>query len=300
MARPGCTEFDPLRRLTALLSGNEAGGEPISKDEFLQYCKDDPSRLYQMVENLFSEAQERIDQLEIRANEQESASEEWEARAASLKEELVEKTKEAQDQEAEISSLATRVAELRARIRIPSEEPASTKSIKLPDPPCLSDGKEPRFDDWIVLINAKLRANQDHYTTPDLRMTYVQSRTEGKALQHLVSRQQTRGNGYRDENEMLEHLRSIYYDPNRAIIAKNKFRNLRMKKDDKFHEFLSEFIYVASEAGIHDEDMKDELYQKLPRKLQEMTVAKRNKDTYSFSRFSEYCSIMANSLEIMD
>ncbi|KAI9041047.1 uncharacterized protein KD926_007464 [Aspergillus affinis] len=238
--------------------------------------------------------------LETLAGEQELASQEWEAEAASLKEKTIQKEEELQERDTEINPLATRVMELRARVKTPAEESTPARSIKFPDPPWLSDGKEPRFDDWIILMNAKLKANQDHYSTPDLHMTYVQSGTEGKALQHLVSRQQAKSEGYNDESEMLEHLKSIYHDPNRTIIAKNKFRNLQIKKDDKFHMFLSEFLYIASEAGIHDEDMKEELYQRLPRKLQEMTVAKSTKDTYSFGKFSEYCSTMANSLEIMN
>lgn len=36
------------------------------------------------------------------------------------------------------------------------------KTVKIPDPPMLTDGKEPQFDNWMLLITQKLEANADH------------------------------------------------------------------------------------------------------------------------------------------
>jgi hypothetical protein len=58
---------------------------------------------------------------------------------------------------------------------------ATRKSVKISDPPTLSDGKKPRFSEWLVLMKLKLNANADHYPTPALRISYVASRTKGGA-----------------------------------------------------------------------------------------------------------------------
>ncbi|OAF56630.1 hypothetical protein VC83_07326 [Pseudogymnoascus destructans] len=41
----------------------------------------------------------------------------------------------------------------------------------IPDPPILTDGIEPAFEDWVVKIRLKLEANIDHFPTQTLQMT---------------------------------------------------------------------------------------------------------------------------------
>ena len=47
------------------------------------------------------------------------------------------------------------------------------KSAKIPDPPILTDGKDPTFESWRLQIRGKLRVNADHFPTDEARMTYV-------------------------------------------------------------------------------------------------------------------------------
>lgn len=47
----------------------------------------------------------------------------------------------------------------------------------------------------------------------------------------------------------IEHLASIYLNPNRILEAKNNFRTLFMRTM-KFQEFHSEFSYLAQESGL--------------------------------------------------
>jgi hypothetical protein len=83
--------------------------------------------------------------------------------------------------------------------------PAAYKSTKIPDPPMLSEGKEPHFEDWLLLIKQKLAANSDHFDTPALCMTYIVSRTEGKAQRHLASRMRDNAsNPYTDAKDIVE------------------------------------------------------------------------------------------------
>jgi hypothetical protein len=116
------------------------------------------------------------------------------------------------------------------------------KSVKIPNPPVLTDGKDPEFEDWESRIRSKLRANADHYNTDALRMAYVENRTGGKAAKHL--RPVNAVNPYITAEEMLKHLGSIFQDPNREANSKREFRKLNMGATDKFQDFLTDFLYL--------------------------------------------------------
>ena len=71
-----------------------------------------------------------------------------------------------------------------------------------------------------------------------------------------------------------------------------------MKSTDWFHDFLSEFLYLAAEAGVSDDDLKDELYHWIMTKLQELTMAEINSNR-SFRQFTSFCSQTASHLKVM-
>lgn len=45
------------------------------------------------------------------------------------------------------------------------------------DPPLLTDGKNPKFEDWVVQMKSKLKTNADHYyyDNESLRIAYLRS-----------------------------------------------------------------------------------------------------------------------------
>ena len=123
----------------------------------------------------------------------------------------------------------------------------------------------------------KLAANADHYSTPQLQKAYIVGRCTSNALKH-VSPHIHDGiqNEYKDTSNIFKHLESIYGDPNQIINAKCCYHSLLMKPSDKFHSFLSEFLYLANEAGVHKDEWKEDLYNKLTFKLQELVISEAN------------------------
>ena len=97
---------------------------------------------------------------------------------------------------------------------------------------------------------------------------------------------------------MLKHLKTIYDDPNQVTTAKNQFQQLYMKTTNQFHDFLSEFLYLAAEAGVSDDDLKDELYHRITTKLQELTMTEINSNG-SFRQFTSFCSQTMSCLKVM-
>jgi hypothetical protein len=88
----------------------------------------------------------------------------------------------------------------------------------------LDDGKAVWFDDWLVLIKQKLTKNTNHYNIPGLQIALVLGYTTRKAQRHMAPRLRDGAiNKYKDSDEILEHLKVIYNDPNHLITAKNEF-----------------------------------------------------------------------------
>ncbi|OJJ85011.1 uncharacterized protein ASPGLDRAFT_1410175 [Aspergillus glaucus CBS 516.65] len=136
---------------------------------------------------------------------------------------------------------------------------SNQNTTKIPDPPMLTDGKEPRFEDWLLLMTQKLAANADYFDTSQLRVAYVASHCEGKARKHITLRMRDDSrNPYADSNDMLDHLKTIYSDPNRVTTAKHQFQQLYMKKlcisssikEGTFQEFSSNVSQTASRLEV--------------------------------------------------
>jgi hypothetical protein len=259
------------------------GQAPLDRDQFLELCQTNASGLWERVVNTCGDLAEQIDQLQ-----------------GDLAEEQLHTQQQAGEEiriMAERDQYARQVAQLVAQQGIGGR--VTRKTVKLENPPMLDDGKAVRFDDWLVLIKQKLTENADHYDTPGLRIALVSGCTTGKAQRHMAPRLRDGAiNKYKDSDEILEHLKVIYNDPNRLITAKNEFRQLSMRTSDQFHDFHSNFIYWASEAEIPETTWKDELYHRLTTELQKLTIPKSIDDS-DFQEFSDYCSQTANRLEVI-
>ena len=92
-----------------------------------------------------------------------------------------------------------------------ADRQSSSKSVKIPDPLLLTDGKEPQFEDWLLLMTQKLEANHDYYDSPQLYHAYVASYCNGKAHKHITPWLWSKSvNLYKDSTDMLEYLKTIY------------------------------------------------------------------------------------------
>lgn len=185
----------------------------------------------------------------------------------------------------ENNDLSTYIHRLELRERAKSESPGAAtaalptakavKSMKLPDPPVFGGNKDDQlsFDDWMTRLNNKLTANADHFDTELLKISYIVGRTTDKAAKHLRPRAK-RGaqNPYITAEEVLDHLQKIYVNPNARREARRKFKFLRMRDQQNFHDFYTEFLHQSGEAGTPDDELVDELNDRLSFELQEKAI----------------------------
>lgn len=295
MARPAATTARPARLSTLPrdtdrdneLNPQDTGNWDFTMESMLARCREDPQGLFDSIDytikqrDQYSEENQRL----LVQNE----------RLRAQKEGLQEQVRElAEERDEHVNALA-RYA-VTGREGTPAPERAPARSVKLPDPPLLTDGKEPNFEDWLLRMKDKLNANNDHYSTEALRMAYISNRTGGDAARHLAPRLRQGANRFQTADEMFDHLEAIYLDPNRLETAHTNFKRLHMKDGEDYHQFLTKFLHLAGESQVDQGNMKRELRDRLNSQLRTATL-QNYMATKTFQEFSTQCSHIAQGLK---
>ena len=138
------------------------------------------------------------------------------------------------------------------------------RSPKQPDPPLLSDGKDPTYTSWSILVQAKLQDNDDHFPSENSKLTYVYGRTTGAAQAHLEPWfEYGAPNPFLAVDEVMAHLAAIYQNPMRQAIAQDGYYNLNQGRTELFSEFLTKFQHLAGLGAIPEANWRQDLYRKL-------------------------------------
>jgi hypothetical protein len=73
------------------------------------------------------------------------------------------------------------------------------RTTRITDLAVLTNGMNPKLEDWLLRMQDKVFANADHCSTPTLRLAYVRSRCGGRAAEHLLARSRSNSvNPYHD------------------------------------------------------------------------------------------------------
>lgn len=159
----------------------------VSLEEFLQYASDEPEWLYGKLQVTHQRYDDCLEDQKARLAEEKLRGQAKDREITLLRRKIKE-IEEVKQQLAEFKADRDAFGSQIARLVMDSTgghqtSPMTTnrKTSKIPDPPMLTDGKEPRFEDWLLLMRQKLAANADHFDTPQLRMAYVTSRCDGKS-----------------------------------------------------------------------------------------------------------------------
>jgi hypothetical protein len=163
---------------------------------------------------------------------------------------------------------------------------------KMPDPPALSDGKSPTFDAWVLLMKQKLRANADHFPDSRSEVEYIFSRCEGEAASHLVVPMQD-PRRFEVIEDIIEYLTQIYKNPNQRLIAAKDLRDLKMKVNDDFRTFASEYRRMATEARLPEDQWVADFYHKLLDSLQSVMIGLYASHQGSFTQFVNAAGVYA-------
>jgi len=174
---------------------------------------------------------------------------------------------------------------------------SASYSRKRPDPPVFTDGVDPTFESWKIQVQAKLRANTDHFPTEEDKMEYVFSRTLGDAQKHLLPRfDENSPMRFVSSREILQHLASIYVNPNKVRDAQYEYRQLRMEPGQTFATFQTKFLHLAGEGQISQSSYRLDLFDKLPTHLQRMLLPVLD-DLETYEQLSARCLTLDTGLK---
>src|SRR6266568_8122943 len=78
------------------------------------------------------------------------------------------------ESQSDTQRLATVLVALSQRLsRAPETFAAPPRSAKVTEPPLLTDGTEPTFNNWKLQLQDKLKVNADHFPTARAKMAYI-------------------------------------------------------------------------------------------------------------------------------
>lgn len=171
------------------------------------------------------------------------------------------------------SPVAEGATEAEARPARPEEGTSKKKrSAKLPDPPQLTDGVEPDYNDWVMKMEYKLDANDDHWPTDQLKIGYIQNRLAGKAARQIYPRLRRDAMQRIDSpQELFEVLHGIFGDDNRTQTAHSEFRALTQGRS-RFTDFWAEFQRITLDLSMDEQTLVAELRSKVNRSMKQALV----------------------------
>jgi hypothetical protein len=192
----------------------------------------------------------------------------------------------------------------------PSVESAGTQPSLLPDPayPLSQRRYKPKTGDvvryegpdgvieyqaWKELIFDKFEKDHPMFETPRDYMSYVFKSTQGDAQRHLLpryTRKPTNLDPFQTYSEMLDLLDSIYINTNHVQDSRYAYQELRMRANQSFQDFKTEFIQLADDGQIPMSDRFDDLYNKVTTLLQGQLLNQRPALNKDFNKLCEYAT----------
>ena len=129
------------------------------------------------------------------------------------------------------------------------------------------------------------------YLTKDLKIIYVSSRLIGDALALTNPyMNQESPYRYRQLSEIYDYLNELYSNPNKLQNTRRDFRKLILRPSYMFQEFYTRFLQLFIEGNI-TKQLKQELNEKLPAKLQELVRVYYNDPSIDIIRFTQFYTI---------
>jgi hypothetical protein len=138
------------------------------------------------------------------------------------------------------------------------------RSLKQPDPPLLSDSKDPTYMSWSILVQAKLQDNNDHFLSENSKLIYVYGCTTRAAQAHLEPWfEYNVSNLFYTVDKVIAHLVAIYQNLIQQAIVQDRYYDLSQGCTELFSEFLTKFQHLTELRAVLAANWQQDLYHKL-------------------------------------
>jgi hypothetical protein len=186
-----------------------------------------------------------------------------------------------------VSSFVNHFAEMIANINASNRLEKTKRSVVISNSTIFIENKT-KFEHWLIVMQNKLKANENWYLIERMIMTYVNIKLNEEAYKHISTRlNKTFARRYLIVDEMFENLKRIYADSNKMQTTMNAFTRLtQINKYAKFHVFWNEFQRLMKEMNLSKHFLFIEFKRKMFYKLQNVMSSEFNiiDDIYKLTR----------------
>ncbi|CAJ2510397.1 Uu.00g051000.m01.CDS01 [Anthostomella pinea] len=160
------------------------------------------------------------------------------------------------------------------------------------DPSTDKDKTPVMFDQWFLILRKKLVSNTDHFPSDDDKTMYILAHLCGTASSRLmpfIKPDDTTGEAvFKTSKEVLDHLHEQYKDLNEQDVAKEKFNKLEITTGMEFKDFQLEFVRLAGMAKKDKSTWKEEMFKRLPGRLNTICLDKYHDKTVNYNYLCTY------------
>ena len=148
--------------------------------------------------------------------------------------------------------------------------------VKLPHPKPLKDEFTPtEYKHWVSEMENKMEAESFDDSSSK---AYFMNQVEGTMAKEALLMLHTTLGKPRSEvtiQHMWDAMKERFADPFERQNAKKAYKALMMKPYSDFLEFRNQFTNLATLAGVHEEDWKVEMHEKMYSRLREATAREK-------------------------
>lgn len=155
--------------------------------------------------------------------------------------------------------------------RLNTDSPSTIyKSTKLPDP-AEFDGTRSELESFLVQLQLKLAANNDHYSNTNARLAYAITRLKSVALSQVMPKVKNGKIDFESLEAFYSFLRKAFGDPDRKATAIRELFALK-QANREFAVFIAEFTRLSAESELGEDALIFALQQAISAELRELML----------------------------
>ena len=149
---------------------------------------------------------------------------------------------------------------------------AGKRSAKFSDSVIFTENDDSTFESWYFNMMNKLRTNENHFDSEQIKAAYVIQRTGGKAVKHVNVYRVVNASYFIIFEMMFQVLKEVYEDTDKLWKIRQEYLNLKQGLKEKFVSFYNKFIRNDRLLKYSDRMLMNDLIFKLNKSLRSALV----------------------------